>query len=67
MNTSLFPGFGTIYGSDGGVGALGSTMIFKLAFVTRAREIVRVLRGLPPDEAVRERTQAIDEQLARVR
>ena len=42
-------------------------MIFKLAFLTRAREIVRVLRGLPPDEAVRERTQAINEQLARVR
>lgn len=42
-------------------------MIFKFAFATRVREIVRVLRGLPPDDAVRERTLAINEQLARVR
>lgn len=42
-------------------------MIFKFAFVTRVREIVRVLRGLPPDDAVRERTLAINEQLARLR
>lgn len=42
-------------------------MIFKFAFATRVREIVRVLRGLPPDDAVRQRTLAINEQLARVR
>ncbi|KAG0582480.1 hypothetical protein KC19_3G063500 [Ceratodon purpureus] len=42
-------------------------MIFKLGFVTRVREIVRVLRGLPPDDAVRQRTLAINEQLARLR
>lgn len=42
-------------------------MIFKFAFATRVREIVRVLRGLPPDDAVRQRTLAINEQLARLR
>nr|XP_024359324.1 uncharacterized protein LOC112274245 isoform X1 [Physcomitrium patens]PNR31989.1 hypothetical protein PHYPA_026113 [Physcomitrium patens] len=44
-----------------------ANMIFKFAFATRVREIVRVLRGLPPDQAVRDRTVAINEQLARLR
>lgn len=39
-------------------------MIFK--FVTRVREITRVLRGLSPDEVVRQRTIAINEQIVRV-
>ncbi|KAG0590587.1 hypothetical protein M758_1G101000 [Ceratodon purpureus] len=40
-------------------------MIFR--FATRVREIVRVLRGLPPDEAIRQRTMAINAQLAKLR
>ena len=39
-------------------------MIF--AITTRVREIVRVLRGLPLDDSVRQRTSAINAQLAKV-
>lgn len=40
-------------------------MIFTIT--TRVREIVRVLRGLPIDDGVRQRTLAINAQLAKLR